>query len=145
MKLVSFIAALLTSVSALAASSNYTNLDDKSNYVEAVSASNQDGVISLRVVVQSVGQSVVPTAIVADQAGGFQCKVIKTLLLESSYDASSKTFTQAYETKVIWTPGNENSGCLVHISHPSLNNTRAVIYMENKDVNPSPINEGYDY
>ncbi|WP_413292870.1 hypothetical protein ACLSU7_15805 [Bdellovibrio sp. HCB185ZH] len=145
MKLVSFIAALLTSVSAMAASSNYTNLDDKANYVEAVSASNQDGVISLRVVVQSIGQSVVPTAIVVDQAGGFQCKVIKTLLLESSYDAASKTFTQAYETKVIWTPGNENSGCLVQISHPSLNNTRAVIYMENKDVNPSPINEGYDY
>ncbi len=141
MKLVSFIAALLTTTAAFAASSNYTNLEDKSNYVEAVSASNQDGVISLRVVVQSIGKSVAPTAIVADQANGFQCKVIKTLLLESAYDAASKTFTQAYETKVIWTPGNENSGCLVQISHPSLNNTRAIIYMENNEANPSPINE----
>ncbi|WP_413558419.1 hypothetical protein [Bdellovibrio sp. HCB209] len=140
MKLVSFAVAMLTAVSAFAYSTNYTNLEDKSTYVEAVAASNQDGVISLRVVVTG-STTVVPNFLVVDQAGGFQCKVIKTNLLESSYDSTKKEFTQAFEGKIIWTPGHENSGCLVQVLHPSLNNTRAVIYMENNEANPSPIYE----
>ncbi|UYL08976.1 hypothetical protein B9G69_000110 [Bdellovibrio sp. SKB1291214] len=141
MKLLTFVVTLLTSLSTFAYSNNYTNLQDKRTDVEAVAASNQDGVIALRVVVNS-STTVVPNAVVETQAGGFQCKVIKTILLESAYDSAKKEFTQAYEIQVVWTPGNENSGCSVTILHPSLNNTRAVIYMENKD--PSPINE-YDY
>lgn len=143
MKLVTFAVALLISVSAFAYSQNYTNLQDKRTDIEAVAASNQDGVIALRVVVNS-STTVVPNAIVDTQAGGFQCKVIKTILLDSSYDSAKKQFTQAYEIQVVWAPGDENSGCSVTVLHPSLNNTRAVIYMENKDTNPSPINE-YDY
>lgn len=140
MKLVSFAVVILASVGALAYSTNPTNLEDKATYVEAVAASNQDGVIALRVVVTG-STTVVPNFVVVDQAGGFQCKVIKTNLLDSSYDSAKKEFTQTFEGKVIWTPGNENSGCLVQVLHPSLNNTRAVIYMENKDSNPSPITE----
>ncbi|MBO9666798.1 MAG: hypothetical protein J7501_08285 [Bdellovibrio sp.] len=139
MKMVSFVVTLLMAGSAFAYSTNYTNLDDKATYVEAVQASNQDGVISLRVVVKNVGQTVAPKAAVIDQVAGFKCQVIKTNLLESSYDAASNTFTQSFEAKVIWTPGAENSGCVVQVFHPSLNNTRAVIYKESTGDTSGPV------
>ncbi|MEK2687581.1 hypothetical protein [Bdellovibrio sp. GT3] len=140
MKMLSFAMTLLMSVSAFAYSANYTNLEDRTNYVEAVSASNQDGVISLRVVVETDGK-VLPTVLVSEQANGFKCKVTDVLLLDSSYNSAKKTFTQSVEAKVIWTPGRENSGCLVEFFHKSLYGTKAVIFMENRDVNPSPIYE----
>ncbi|WP_413585154.1 hypothetical protein [Bdellovibrio sp. HCB274] len=140
MKMLSFAVTLLMSVSAFAYSTNYTNLEDRTNYIEAVNASNQDGEISLRVVIETDGK-VLPTVLVSEQANGFQCKVTKVLLLDSSYNSAKKVFTQSVEAKVIWTPGGENSGCLVEFFHKSLNGTKAVIYMENREANPSPINE----
>lgn len=125
-------AILFVGSSALAWSKNYVDVvNGRTVAVKAVEASNQDGIVSLRVVVKNpAGNGVAPVAKVTVEDQGFTCDVQGVLLLDSSYDAAAKEFTQSYQVKVAWTPGQDWGSCTVQVQHPSLDKNGVVLYTE---------------
>lgn len=125
-------AVLLVGSSALAWSKNYVDVvNGRTVAVKAVDASNFDGIVSLRVVVKNpAGASIAPVAKVTAEDQGFACDVQDVLLLDSAYDASAKEFTQSYQVKVAWTPGQDWGSCTVQVQHPSLEKNSVVLYTE---------------
>lgn len=141
MKVLSVLAAMLVASSAQAWSNNYVQVQNgRTVAVNAAENSNLDGIVSLRVVVKNTSAHQEPTAHVFSEEDGFRCNIERILLLESSYDAKAKIFTQAYEVKVSWYPGKDWSSCAVEVQHPSLQKNSVVLYTEGDLA--SPIEEG---
>lgn len=138
MKVLSVVAALLVASSAQAWSDKYVDVQNgRTVAVKAVDASNQDGIVSLRVVVKNQALNLIdPKGVVTSEQDGFTCDVERVILLNSSYDSASKTYTQDYELKVSWTPGADWSSCTVQVQHPSLNNNSVVLYVEGATTSP---------
>lgn len=143
MKLVSVLATLLVASFAQAWSNNYVELKGgRTVSVDAAEASNQDGIVSLRVEVTNKEAFQEPQALVVDEENDFRCTIERVLLLESAYNAKTKTFKQAYEVKVSWLPGADLSSCTVAVKHPSLQEAKVVLYMEYQAESLTPIEEG---
>nr|BFD64387.1 hypothetical protein BdHM001_30680 [Bdellovibrio sp. HM001] len=138
MKVLSVVAALLVTSSAHAWSDKYVDVKNgRTVAVEAVGASSQDGIVSLRVVVKNQALNLIdPKAAVTSEQDGFTCDVQRVILLNSSFDSATKTFTQDYEVKVAWTPGADWSSCTVQVFHPSLQSNSVVLYVEGSGLSP---------
>ncbi|MBK7963257.1 MAG: hypothetical protein IPK04_19975 [Bdellovibrionales bacterium] len=108
---------------------NTKYFDLHSNSTTKIDVKDEDSTISLRVSIQSPSSFSVPEASVIEEDSGFECRITKTLLLYAGYDAVNKIHHQDYEIKVNWSPGADQSGCLIEVRHPSLTDSRAYLFM----------------
>lgn len=86
-------------------------------------------VISLTLDTKNADSSVMPQLTVLNQWGNFLCSHRQTLLIYSGFDVQTGLHTNTWEIQLLWSPGADLSGCIVNISFPGMNNSRAELYM----------------
>lgn len=127
MKNLILVLALLVSSYSYAYSTKYFNIH--TGQTKLVDVANQKNIISLKWDVLSTDGFIVPSAQVLNQEGDFQCQIKKTILLFSGYNQEAKLWSQTWEIKVEWSPGTDQSGCLVEVSHPDEGSSYAKLYL----------------
>ncbi len=119
-------ALFLSSVSAFAYNTEYSKLTPGKEIL--VDAGKKD-VISLTLETKSKSDKTQPTYSLVKQWSNFECEYKQTLLLNSSYDLTKKIYSKTWEIQVTWTPGADLSGCIVKVSFPGMEDSRAEIFM----------------
>lgn len=122
-----FFAFLIFSSCCLAYNTKYFDLHNHST--TKIDVKDENSTISLRVAIQSPSSFSIPEAFVLKEDSGFECRISKKILLFAGFDAVTKLHHQEFEIKVDWSPGADQSGCLIEVRHPSLTNSRAYLYM----------------
>lgn len=122
-----FFAIFFVSSLGLAYSPKY--FDIQSYATQPIDVANEEKIISLRVEIQSPSSFSIPDAAILSEDEGFGCKIKQKILLFAGYDAVAKIHHQVFEIKVEWSPGADLSGCLVEVTHPSLTQARAYLFM----------------
>lgn len=119
--------ALFITSYAQAYNTEYVNVStDKTKLIDVA---NQASTVSLKWNLQSKNGFTVPKALVIKESGDFQCRISKTILLFSGYNQDTKLWNQTWEIKVEWSPGTDQSGCLVQMIHPDEGTSFAELYM----------------
>lgn len=126
MKKVIASALLLSSVSAFAYNSEYSKLVPGKEIL--VDSAKKD-VISLTLETKSKSDKAEPKYSLVKQWGNFECEYKQTLLLHSGFDFEKKIYKKTWEVQVTWTPGADLSGCIVKVSFPGMEDSRASIFM----------------
>lgn len=126
MKKVIASALLLSSVSAFAYNSEYSKLVPGKEIL--VDSAKKD-VISLTLETKSKSDKTEPKYSLVKQWGNFECEYKQTLLLHSGFDFEKKIYKKTWEVQVTWTPGADLSGCIVKVSFPGMEDSRASIFM----------------
>ncbi len=119
-------ALLLSSVSAFAYNTEYSKLVPGKEIL--VDSAKKD-VISLTLETKSKSDKAEPKYSLVKQWGNFECEYKQTLLLHSGYDMAKKIYKKTWEVQVTWTPGADLSGCIVNVSFPGMEDSRASIFM----------------
>ncbi len=119
-------ALLLSSMNAFAYNSEYAKLTPgKKIYIDVM----KKDVISLTLETKSSSDKAEPKFTRESQWGNFECEYKQTLLLNSGYDLAKKLYKKTWEIQVTWTPGADLSGCIVKVSFPGLEESRAELFM----------------
>lgn len=119
-------ALLMSSVSAFAYNSEYSKLVPGKEIL--VDSAKKD-VISLTLETRSKSDKSQPKYSLVKQWSNFECEYKQTLLLHSGYDIAKKIYKKTWEIQVTWTPGADLSGCIVKVSFPGMEDSRASIFM----------------
>lgn len=119
-------ALLLSSVSAFAYNTEYAKLTPGKEIL--VDVAKKD-VISLTLETKSKDGKAEPKYSLVKQWSNFECEHKQTLLLYSGYDMEKKIYKKTWEIQVTWTPGADLSGCIVKVSFPGMQDSRAELFM----------------
>lgn len=117
---------MLSSLSAFAYNSEYSKLVPGKEIL--VDSANKD-VISLTLDTKTKSSKALPKVTVEKQWGNFECEYKQTLLLHSGFNMDTKIFNKTWEIQINWLPGADLSGCIVKISYPGMEDSRASIFM----------------
>lgn len=109
----------------------------------AVEASNEDGVVTLRLQLKTQTPGVVPTVQVKEY-DGMVCEVSNVSTVLSALNGKTKVYSEAYDINVIWYPGADWSSCVLEVTHPDSEKAGVSIYVEG-DYSRDRGYEGYDY
>lgn len=87
-----------------------------------VDVANQE-VISLLITTNHQDSGLLPVVQIEKQWSGFECRHKTTRLQKTSYNLRS------WEIQIDWAPGADLSGCIVKVSFPGMEDSRAELYM----------------
>lgn len=119
-------ALLLSSLSAFAYNTEYSKLVPGKEIL--VDSAKKD-VISLTLETKNKSDKAEPKYSLVKQWGNFECEFKQTLLLHSGFDFQKKIYKKTWEIQVTWTPGADLSGCIVKVTFPGMEESRASIFM----------------
>ncbi len=117
---------MLSSLSAFAYNSEYSKLVPGK---EVLVDSANKGIISLTLDTKSKSSTATPKVTIENQWGNFECEYKQTLLLHSGFNVDTKVFKKTWEVQIAWLPGADLSGCIVKVSYPGMEDSRASIFM----------------
>lgn len=109
----------------------------------AVAASNEEGVVTLRLQLKTQTPGILPTVQVKEY-DGMVCEVSKVSTVLSTLNGKTKVYSEAYDISVIWYPGADWSSCVLEVSHPDSEKAGVALYVEG-DYSRDRGYEGYDY
>lgn len=93
-----------------------------------VDVANQN-VISLTLQTQNSDSSLAPKIDLVKEWSGFECDYKQTLLLHAGFNANVKEHTRLWEIQLNWKPGADLSGCIVKVTFPGMQESRAELFM----------------
>lgn len=116
----------LVSLNAFAYNTEYTKLTPGKKVF--VDVGNKD-VISLTLDTKSTNSNAQPKVEVLAQWGNFECEYKQTLLQFAGFDIATRNYKRTWEIQMNWIPGADLSGCIVNITFPGLEDSKAELFM----------------